>query len=308
MVPLFGRGVQRSRVRRGTVAGMARASISRMRSLRLPGLLFTVLATAALLTSCGSTGAAPAVPPILAVPSTSTAIPPVPALTPSTITTPVNGQGWVVVLDPGHNGGNAAHPAEINRLVPSGRGQHKACNTTGTSTDGGYPEHAFAWDVAVRVRAALTAKGFRVLMTRQNDDGVGPCVDQRAAIGDQAQAAAVVSIHADGSDAAGARGFHVEYSAPPLNAAQGRPSIALATALRDAVRSAGFPLSNYLGSAGLYGRSDLGGLNLSERPTALIECGNMRDPTDAVLLSSVAGRERYARAITAAIVSYLGGS
>ena len=212
-----------------------------------------------------------------------------------------------MVLDPGHNGGNAAHTAEINRLVPSGRGQHKACNTTGTSTDGGYPEHAFTWDVAVRVHAALTAKGFRVLMTRQNDDGVGPCVDQRAAIGNQAQAAVVVSIHADGSDAAGARGFHVEYSAPPLNAAQGRPSIALATALRDAVRVAGFPPSNYLGSAGLYGRTDLGGLNLSERPTALIECGNMRNSTDAALLSSAAGRERYARAITAAIVSYLGG-
>ena len=219
--------------------------------------------------------------------------------------TNTDGRGQVVVLDPGHNGGNASHLAEINALVPAGRGQHKACNTTGTSTNPGYTEHAFAWDVAMRVRDALTAKGFQVVMTRHNDDGVGPCVNQRAAIGNQAQAAAVVSIHADCAMTPGAHGFHVEYSAPPLNAAQGQPSIALAKALRDAVHAAGFPLSNYLGSDGLYGRDDLGGLNLSERPAALIECGNMRDASDAAAMSSADGRARYAQAITAAIVAYL---
>ncbi len=56
---------------------------------------------------------------------------------------------------PGHNGAGAWHRAEINRRVPTGRGGTKACNTTGTSTDGGYPEHAFNWDVALRVRDAL---------------------------------------------------------------------------------------------------------------------------------------------------------
>ncbi len=89
--------------------------------------------------------------------------------------------GTTVVLDPGHNGANAAHPAEINRPVPDGRGGTKACNTTGTATDSGYPEHAFAWDVALRVREALTAQGVRVLLTRPDDAGVGPCVNDRAA-------------------------------------------------------------------------------------------------------------------------------
>jgi N-acetylmuramoyl-L-alanine amidase len=48
-----------------------------------------------------------------------------------------------VVLNPGHNGGNAAHQGEINRLVPAGYGDRKACDTTGTSTNAGYP--ACAW-------------------------------------------------------------------------------------------------------------------------------------------------------------------
>jgi len=210
------------------------------------------------------------------------------------------------VLDPGHNGANAAHPSEINRPVPAGRGRTKACNTTGTATNAGYPEHAFTWDVAVRVRDLLAAKGIQVVMTRQDDNGVGPCVDQRAAVGNQAAAAAVVSIHADGSTNASAHGFHIAYSAPPLNEAQGEPSTRLATTVRDAMVSAGFPISTYIGANGLSPRDDLGGLNLSERPAALVECGNMRNTAEAAAFTSPDGRQSYAAAIAAGILAYLG--
>jgi N-acetylmuramoyl-L-alanine amidase len=215
------------------------------------------------------------------------------------------GHGQVVVLDPGHNGENASHPSEINKLVPAGRGDEKACNTTGTSTNAGYSEHAFNFDVAVRVRAILAAKGYHVVMTRSNDTGVGPCVNERAAVGNSAGAAAVVSIHGDGSTSSGAHGFHVEYSSPPLNAEQGPPSVRLATVLRDTVRSAGFTTANYIGKSGLFARPDLGGLNLSVRPTALIECGNMRNAADAATMTSSTGRQRIANAIAAGIIAYV---
>jgi N-acetylmuramoyl-L-alanine amidase len=210
------------------------------------------------------------------------------------------------MLDPGHNGGNASRPSEIDKPVPAGRGQTKPCNTTGTSTNAGYPEHAFTWDVAQRVGAALSAHGIRVVSTRGNDTGVGPCVDERAALGNQSGAAAVVSIHGDGSDSTSAHGFHVSYSNPPLNPAQGQPSITLADDLRDALRAAGFATSNYLGSGGIYPRDDLAGLNLATRPAALVECGNMRNRAEAATMSSAAGRQRYADAIAAAILRYLG--
>jgi N-acetylmuramoyl-L-alanine amidase len=224
----------------------------------------------------------------------------------SAVTPPVApGAGKVVVLDPGHNGENGSHPAEINRLVPAGRGQTKPCNTTGTATNDGYTEHAFTFDVAQRVGKALAAKGIRVVYTRQNDTGVGPCVDRRAAIGNEANADAVVSIHADGSTAAGANGFHVAYSSPPLNAAQGEPSTRLARTLRDTMRTSGFSSANYIGSDGLAPRPDLAGLNLSTRPAALVECGNMRNATEAARMTSADGRQRFAAAIAAAIESYL---
>ncbi|MGH3625693.1 MAG: N-acetylmuramoyl-L-alanine amidase [Sciscionella sp.] len=217
-----------------------------------------------------------------------------------------HGAGTVVVLDPGHNGGNGAHPEVINRLVPAGRGISKACNTTGTATNAGYPEHAFTFAVAVRVAALLRKSGVTVLLTRSNDSGVGPCVNTRAAIGNRANAAAAVSIHADGASPSG-HGFHIAYSSPPLNTAQSGPALRLARSLRDRMRAAGFGTSNYLGSAGLDGRNDLGGLNLSTRPAALIECGNMRNAGEAAVFASASGRAHYARAIAAGIIAYLGG-
>jgi N-acetylmuramoyl-L-alanine amidase len=210
-----------------------------------------------------------------------------------------------VVLDPGHNGGNGSQPAAIRRQVPDGRGGEKACNTTGTSTDAGYPEHAFAFDVATRVAAHLEASGIRVVLTRTDDEGVGPCVDERGRAGESAGAAAVVSIHADGA-APTASGFHVAYSDPPLNPAQAGPAVDLATALRDAMRAGGFPDSDYIGRDGLSSRDDLAGLNHATRPTALVECANMRNADEAALVSSADGRERYAAAIADGVLHFLG--
>lgn len=280
---------------------------------------WAVLTCLLAVTGCGAP--APAADPPSAPPATSSAAPAATTTTTTAKTTksattparppaakthadppPVSG---VVVLDPGHNGGNAAHPEEINRQVPAGRGQTKPCNTTGTATNAGFPEHEFTWRVAVLVRHLLEARGVKVLLTRPNDTGVGPCVDARAAVGNDAKAAAVVSIHADGSTDPSAHGFHVAYSSPPLNAAQGQPSLRLARTLRNTLRGNGFPTSSYIGSAGLSPRSDLGGLNLSTRPAVLVECGNMRNAAEAAAFTSASGQRSYAKAIAAGIVAYL---
>ncbi|MBV8346249.1 MAG: N-acetylmuramoyl-L-alanine amidase, partial [Mycolicibacterium sp.] len=101
--------------------------------------------------------------------------------------------GMIVFLDPGHNGAN---DASIGRQVPNGRGGTKECQTTGTTTDDGYPEHTFNWDMVLRIRGALTQGGVRTAMSRGNDNALGPCVDQRAAMANALHPDAVVSIHA----------------------------------------------------------------------------------------------------------------
>jgi N-acetylmuramoyl-L-alanine amidase len=217
------------------------------------------------------------------------------------------GTGPVVALNPGHNGQNASHPTEINRLVPAGFGEYKACDTTGTQTNAGYPEHAFNWDVTLRVRAILSAHGVRVILTRPDDNGVGPCVDQRAAIGNQAGVVAVVSIHSDGASSDG-HGFHVCYaSRPPAGPTIDARSRALSTAVHEALaRGSGLVPSTYIGTNGYFPRSDLAGLNLATVPATFLELGNMRNAGDAGLLTSASGRQRIATAVAAGILAYLG--
>ncbi len=209
--------------------------------------------------------------------------------------------GKTVFLDPGHSGAN---DASIGRQVPNGRGGTKPCQTSGTASDDGYPEHALTWDVTNRVRAALDQLGVHTELSRGDDTSVGPCIDARAAAANAAHPDAIVSIHADGAPASG-RGFHVNYSSPALNDAQSGPALALAADIRDSLTAAGIPPSSYLGAEGLYGRADLAGLNLAEYPAVLVELGNMRNPQDAALLESADGRAQYATAVTNGIVAYL---
>jgi N-acetylmuramoyl-L-alanine amidase len=216
----------------------------------------------------------------------------------------------VVVLDPGHNGGNAAAPALINRLVPAG-GFSKPCNTTGTATDTGYPEHAFTFDVAQRTAVLLRAAGMTVVLTRSDDSGVGPCVDARAAVANDARAALAVSIHADGA-APSVRGFHV--IEPALAPDKGNAAILpaserAATSLRSAFAAAtGEAPATYPGALaepGLTRRSDLAGLNLARVPAVFLECANMRNRDDAAALMDAAWRQRAAQGIANGVLDYL---
>lgn len=61
--------------------------------------------------------------------------------------------------------------------------------------------------------------------------------------------------------------------------------------MRDQLQAPGIPPANYIGQNGLYGRSDLAGLNLAQYPAVLVECGNMKNPADSALMQTEAGRQ-----------------
>ncbi|OBG41499.1 Rv3717 family N-acetylmuramoyl-L-alanine amidase [Mycobacterium sp. E3198] len=209
--------------------------------------------------------------------------------------------GMGVFLDPGHN---AVNDASTSRQVPNGRGGTKQCNTSGTAADDGYPEHAFTWAVVGLISGQLNSMGVRTQLSRDNDGSAGPCVDERAALANAMRPDAIVSIHADGGPPSGS-GFHVNYSAPPLNDSQSGASVQLARTMRDALVQAGFHPSTYIGSDGLYGRADLAGLNLADYPAVLVELGNMKNAEEAARMESPDGRARYAAAVTQGIVAFL---
>jgi N-acetylmuramoyl-L-alanine amidase len=214
--------------------------------------------------------------------------------------------GKTVAVDPGHNGGNYLHTAEIDRLVNAGT-LRKACDTTGTESDDGYTEAAYSLDVALRLAHILRAEGAHVVLTRTTNTGWGPCITERAAIGNRAHANAAISIHADGGPPGG-RGFEVIYppSIPGLTDDIAAASHRLALAVRAAFAAGtGEPYATYVGRDGLDVRSDLGGLNLSNVPKVFIETGNMRNAGDARRLESPVYREREAEALARGITAYL---
>ena len=226
--------------------------------------------------------------------TTVPATPPAPAL-----------NGAIIVIDPGHNGRNWAHLGEINRMVDIGTGT-KACNTTGTSTSEGYTEADFTWDVTQAAVPLLRDAGAEVILTRADNDGWGPCITERAAIGNDNHADAVVSIHADGGPEDG-RGFHVINPAkiPGLTDDIYESSKRLAAAVHASYLRTGMPVADYIAENGYSERGDLGGLNLSDVPVVFLETGNMRNATDAALLEDAAFRQAIAESITDALILFL---
>lgn len=251
--------------------------------------------------------ASPAAPPIRTAPaasSGSSSAQATPAAGGSATALPLSGKA--VVVDPGHNGQNYRHPSKINKRV-NVLTQWKSCDTTGTVTPSGYSEAAFTWDVSQRLVKILKSRGATVRLTRPDNAGVGPCITERAAIGNRAKADAAISIHADGSGTAN-HGFHIimpkKINGPvdPVVGASGK----LGLAVRNAYRAGtGVPYSTYIGSKAMNFRSDLGGLNLSTVPKVFIECGNMKNPGDAARFQDAAFRQKAASSLAEGLQNYL---
>jgi N-acetylmuramoyl-L-alanine amidase len=283
---------------------------------RRPALMrAAALAAAALaVAACGAGGGAAASHPPASRPARAgsggtgparTAASASPAASSSSPTPAAPLAGKVIGIDPGHNGRNQDDPAYLARMAWNGR-ELETCDTTGTQTDGGYTEAAFNFTVATDLRADLTRDGATVVMTRPDNNGVGPCVNRRSQILNDARAAVAIDIHADGGPASG-RGFTV---LEPV--ADGPNNAVIASSLRfgadvHAALLAGttMPVADYYGTNGYIFRDDLAGLNLTTVPKILIECGNMRNATDAALLATPAFQQQLAAAFTAAIVTFL---
>jgi N-acetylmuramoyl-L-alanine amidase len=230
-----------------------------------------------------------------------------PTASPSASPTALPLAGRVVGIDPGHNGGNFSDPGYIDQLIWNGR-ESETCDTTGTETASGFTEASFTFDVATDLRADLIAAGATVVMTRQDNAGVGPCVTTRAQILNNAHADVAIDIHADGGPTWG-RGFAVlEPVADGPNDPVISASLQFGADIRTALlQNTPMPESNYDGTDGLVTRDDLAGLNLTTVPKVLVECGNMPNFTDAGLLADPAFQQQLARAFTTAIMVFLTG-
>jgi N-acetylmuramoyl-L-alanine amidase len=292
--PFAGRG----QIGRITLA----AVIARPRGKPRVAAAALLAAVAAAATGCG-TASAYGDPPVTGTHAPAAAA--AAAAAAATAATPLPLAGETVGIDPGHNGRNYTDPSFLDRQVWNGR-MTEDCDTTGTATDGGYTEALFNFQVAGYLRADLVRDGARVVMTRTSNDGIGPCVNQRAAIINASHADVAVDIHADGAPSWG-RGFTVlEPVADGPNDGVIGSSARLAADVRAAMLTGtAMPVSNYDGKDGTNLRDDLAGLNLTTVPKILIEVGNMKNPADAAMLTSAAFQQQVAAVLLRAIVMFL---
>jgi N-acetylmuramoyl-L-alanine amidase len=274
------------------------------RRRRGAGLLVGSVLVAASTCGCAATAplAAASTRPAAAASHSAT---PSPTPSPSPFALPLAGR--IVGIDPGHNGGNFSDASYIDQQVWNGQ-EYEDCDTTGTEAADGFTEASFNFDVATYLQADLIALGASVVMTRDSNDGVGPCVTTRAQIINNAHADVALDIHADGGPVTG-RGFTV---LEPVADGPNDAVIAASQQLGADVRAAillytPMPESDYYGTDGVISRDDLAGLNLTTVPKVLVECGNMPNPTDAALLQSTSFQQQLARAFTAAIIAFLTG-
>lgn len=173
-----------------------------------------------------------------------------------------------------------------------------------------YPRGWFRFTLAKLVRNRLHQDGIRVVMTRRNNSGVGPCLNRRVAIGTRVGADVVLSRHADGNQSS-ETGFHVVRPGLKRGYNDGiqKDSDRFASDLRDQLEKNEIGRSTYIGrGAGIDRRRGLAGLDLSHVPVALVEIGSVRSPRDAALMEPGRWRGETAEQLARAVVTYLATS
>ncbi len=199
----------------------------------------------------------------------------------------------LVCIDPGH-------PSEVN---------------SGKTIQNGTSEVKIAWEVALKLRRLLEAEGFRVVMTKTEEEQL-VLNKERALIANRERAALMVRLHCDASTD---RGFAIYYP-DRQGTTQGMtgPAKEVIDASRRAAASvhAGMSagLADVLKDGGVRGDSQtfvgskqgaLTGSVFSEVPVVTIEMVVLSNRRDAEFIKAEAGQQRMARAIADGIREFV---
>ncbi len=217
-------------------------------------------------------------------------------------TAPGKLDGKVIALDPGHN---TVPIRSINQKSVKyyGAGWRPCQNEGSTGLDKKTPEATLVWRITEKMVPLLRDQGATVVVTRPDDNGTGPCNDERAEIANRAGADVLISIHGDGNIIAKNRGFHVIYSQKMMggDAVAAASKTAALMMVGDLAANTKMPVSNYIGSAmnGTFEESStLGVLNtMKTGPAILVEVGNIIQADDWAILSTDEGQTEMARAL-----------
>lgn len=162
--------------------------------------------------------------------------------------------------------------------------------------------------ISYRLQDVLTDMGFEVILTRKTEAGLYDTatrgfkkrdMQKRKEIITAADPALVISVHQNFYPAKSSRGAQVFYPKT------GEGSKLLASGIQE-------QLNGLYGEKGVKPRSIKEGafyiLECVDRPSVIVECGFLSNPSDEELLCSEAFQEKLAGGIAAGVVAYLAGN
>ena len=209
------------------------------------------------------------------------------------------GKGHTVVIDPGHQ------EAAMNDLEPIGPGasQSKPMLSSGTSgVATGVPEYQLALDVSLKLRDELRARGYKVVMIRE--DNHCPISNKgRAEIANKYRGAVFLRIHANGDSNPTTSGM---LTMCPASDNPYTPEI-----IGDSNRLARLVLDQMVKSTGATSKgiietNNMSGINWCKIPVTIIEMGFMSNPDEDRLLQTEDYQKKIVDGISNGVDKYFG--
>lgn len=194
---------------------------------------------------------------------------------------PVQDNKKIVAIDPGHQGWDVDMSAQ-EPIAPNAS-ETKAKATSGTQGDfSNLPEYQLNLDVSLKLRDILEDRGYKVIMTREDND-TAISNSERAKLAAEGGAYAFVRIHADGIDGAS-------------NVSGGRTMISTASnpyvgeLYEDSKALAECVLDGYCDATGfkkleIIETDSMSGINWSQVPVTILEMGYMSNKHDDLYMA-----------------------
>lgn len=206
---------------------------------------------------------------------------------------------YSVCIDPGHQGSWVDMSAqEAEAPGSSVRKTKSSAGTVGTTT--GVCEYQLNLDIALLVRNELENRGYRVVMTRENND-TAISNSERAKLAASSGCDITVRIHANGSEDSSVKG------ALAMIGSQSNPYVS--SLYDDSYLLANDVLNSYCSETGfknlgLQFTDDMTGINWSTIPVMILEMGYMTNPEDDLAMQDPVTRGKMVNGITEGIEKY----